>query len=90
MSCDASTTPLERRIDGLFTPSDEKSPGGADIRDGNLPPTIISGTLEGSSVSSFEAMARLLDLTRSFELRMKTIKEANTIDEAGASMLKSA
>ena len=87
---DASTTSLERRIDGLFTPSGEKSPGGADIRDGNLPPTIISGTLEGSSVSSFEAMARLLDHTRSFELRIKTIKEANTIDEAGASMLKSA
>ena len=63
-------------------------PGAKDIVDGDTPPSITSGTLEGSNVTSFEAMTRLLDFSRSFEMHMKVIKEANTLEEASASMIK--
>ena len=101
---DASTTPLERREDGLFQPmaggrglsaggvpaemSQDSPQAGRDIVDGDVAPTVSSGTLEGSNVTSFEAMTRLLDFNRSFETQMKLIKEANSLEEAGASMIK--
>ena len=89
---DASETPLERREDGLFTPapkpgSTEKQ-SGADIKDGKQTPSISVGALEGSNVSTFGAMTRLLDYSRSYEANIKFIKEAKTLDESGASMMK--
>lgn len=82
---DASATALVRRGDGLLTPD-----SGGDIQNGKAVPSIVSGTLEGSSVTAVDAMVRLLDFTRNFEMRMKMIKEANSIDGAGATMIKSA
>ena len=64
------------------------SQGGRDIVDGNVAPAVSSGTLEGSNVTSFEAITRLIDFSRSFEAHMKVIKEANSIEETGASMIK--
>ena len=91
---DASTTPLERRVDGLFQPMPSHgsfkgvAAGTQDIEDGDTPPSVTSGTLEGSNVTSFEAMTRLMDFSRSFEMHMKVIKEANSLEEASASMIK--
>ena len=85
---DASETPLERREDGLFKPEGDQTSGGGDIKTGSKAPSITNGTLEGSNVTPVDAMVRLLDFTRTFESRMKFIKEGNTIDEAGASMMK--
>ena len=91
---DASATPLERRVDGLFQPMPSRGsfkgvePGARDFEDGDTPPSVTSGTLEGSNVTSFEAMTRLIDFSRSFEMHMKVIKEANSLEEASASMIK--
>ena len=91
---DASATPLERREDGLFQPMPSRgnikgvAPGTRDIEDGDTPPSVTSGSLEGSNVTSFEAMTRLLDFSRSFEMHMKVIKEANSLEESSASMIK--
>ena len=87
---DASATPLERRLDGLLKPVGDNTPGGIDIKDGKISPSITNGSLEGSQVSAFEAMTHLLDFSRSFESAMKIIKETRSLDEAGASMMKSA
>lgn len=85
---EASETRLERREDGLFKPEGDQTSGGGDIKTGSKAPSITNGTLEGSNVTPVDAMVRLLDFTRTFESRMKFIKEGNTIDEAGASMMK--
>jgi len=87
---DASATPLERRDDGLFKPAGDNTAGGGDIKDGKATPSITNGSLEGSGVSPFEALTRLLDFSRSFESTMKIIKETKSLDEAGASMMRSA
>lgn len=87
---DASATSLVRRAaDGLLTPEDNSGTTGSDIQNGAAVPSVVSGTLEGSSVSAIDAMVRLLDFTRNFEMRMKMIKEANSIDGAGSTMIKS-
>ena len=89
---DASETPLERREDGLFTPAPKpgatEKQSGADIKDGKQTPSISIAALEGSNVSTFGAMTRLLDYSRSYEANIKFIKEAKTMDESGASMMK--
>ena len=91
---DASATPLERREDGLFQPMPTRGKfkgvelGARDFEDGDTPPSVTSGTLEGSNVTSFEAMTRLIDFSRSFEAHMRVIKEANTLEETSASMIK--
>ena len=64
------------------------SQAGQDITDGDIAPSLTSGTLEGSNVTSFEAMTRLLDFNRSFEAHIKMIKEVNSLEQSGASMIK--
>jgi flagellar basal-body rod protein FlgF len=85
---DASTTPLSRRADGLFSVAEK--PAGTDITNGTEPPQVIPQALEGSNVNAIEAMVRLMDHSRSFETQMKIIKETKTLDESGSSMMKTA
>lgn len=85
---DASKTPLERRPDGLFEPQGAKEGGTRDITNGPTPPSLSPQSLEGSNVSPYESMVRLLQMNRSFESNMKAIKEAEQIDEAGTAMMK--
>ena len=85
---ESSGTNLERRTDGLFKPFGDQTPGGGDIKPGDKAPSITNGTLEGSNVTPFDAMVKLLDFTRSFETQMKFIKEGNSIDQSGTSMIK--
>jgi flagellar basal-body rod protein FlgF len=85
---DASTTPLKRRTDTLLEPETPRNPSG-DITDGPQAPALTPGAIEGSNVSAFESLVRLLELTRAYEANIRFIKEAKTIDEAGASMMKS-
>ncbi len=82
---DASTTPLERRQDGLFGPVGKL---GADITDGPVVPSLTPGALEGSNVNPMEVMVKLMDQSRSFEHQVRNIKESKTIDESGATMIK--
>ena len=56
--------------------------------EGGLNIALTPETLEGSNVSVVEAMTRLIDHSRSFEANMKVIKEAKSLDESGASMMR--
>lgn len=85
---DASDVKLGRRQDGLFKLDGQAD--GADIPAGNTPPRVIPQALEGSNVSAIEAMTRLIDQSRSFETQIRIIKETKTLDESGASMMKTA
>jgi len=83
---DASQVSLERREDGLFQV--EGAAPGADITNGNTPPSLTAKALEGSNVNAMEVMIKLMDQARSFEQQVRIIKESKSGDEAGASMLK--
>ena len=85
---DATDVKLGRRQDGLFKLDGQAD--GADIPAGNTPPRLIPQALEGSNVSAIEAMTRLIDQSRSFETQIRIIKETKTLDESGASMMKTA
>ena len=82
---DASTTPLERRDDGLFGPVGKL---GGDVTGGPKLPSLTAGALEGSNVNAMMAMVKLMDQSRSFEHQVRNIKESKNADEAGATMLK--
>jgi flagellar basal-body rod protein FlgF len=82
---DASTTPLERREDGLFGPVGKR---GADVVNGPILPSLTARALEGSNVNAMEVMVKLMDQSRSFEHQVRNIKESKTIDESGATMMK--
>jgi len=85
---DASDVKLGRRQDGLFKLDGQAD--GADIPAGNTVPRVIPQALEGSNVSAIEAMTRLIDQSRSFETQIRIIKETKSLDESGASMMKTA
>lgn len=82
---EASTTPLVRRPDGLFTPQDA---AGGDVPQGEVLPGLIAGALEGSNVNAMGAMVELMDHARSFEMAMKTIKESKDLDQDSSSMMR--
>ena len=73
---------LRRGDDGLF-----RGQNGAPF-EADASVTVESGALESSNVNVVTAMVKLIDFSRSFETQVRTIKEAKSLDEAGASMLK--
>jgi flagellar basal-body rod protein FlgF len=83
---DASTTPLQRREDGLFAVAG--APKGQDITPGPIKPGLTSGALEGSNVNAIGVMVKMMDQSRSFEMQVNMIKESKTCDESGATMMK--
>ncbi len=85
---DASNVELTRREDGLFKVLGQ--PDGADFADGPNLPVLQSGALEGSNVNAVEAMTRLIDHSRSFEMQIRMIKQTKDIDESGAAMMRTA
>ena len=85
---DASEVKLGRRQDGLFKVDGQVD--GTDIALGDTVPKLIPQALEGSNVSAIEAMTRLIDQSRSFETQIRIIKEMKSLDESGASMMKTA
>lgn len=85
---DASQTKLKRREDGLFEVMDQ--PPGSDFATGPEAARVTPRALESSNVNSVYIMTRLIDHSRSFESQIRAIKEAKSLDESGASMLKNA
>jgi len=83
---DASTTPLQRREDGLFAVAG--APKGQDITPGPIKPGLTSGAVEGSNVNAIGVMVKMMDQARSFEMQVNMIKESKTCDESGATMMK--
>lgn len=86
---DASEITLMRRPDTLFTPYPEARTANGDfVTNGPKPAKITVGALESSNVNVVTAMVKMIDFSRSFETQIRTIKEAKSLDEAGASLLK--
>ena len=88
MTRDASQITLQRREDTLYTPHIQFRTPNGDFASGPVQPQIVPGALEASNVNPVTAMVKLIDFSRSFETQIRTIKEAKSLDEAGASMLR--
>lgn len=84
---DASQTPMVRREDGLFEPLDANFRG-RDFPSGPVAPSLQAGVLEGSNVNPIETMVKMIDFSRSFEAQIKMIKESESIDETGSTMMR--
>lgn len=85
---DASAITMSRRPDTLFAPYPEDATANGDFATGPRQAKVVPGALESSNVNVVTAMVKLIDFSRSFETQVRTIKEAKSLDESGASMLK--
>ncbi len=85
---DASKITFERREDGLFRPQTEFKTANGDFANGPVPATVTPQAVESSNVNPITAMVKLVDFSRAFETSIRFIKEAKSLDESGASMLK--
>lgn len=59
-----------------------------DFVSGPETPSISSGVLEGSNVSTVESLVKFIDHMRNFEMQTKVIKEMKDNDQSGASMMR--
>ncbi len=66
---------LERGDDGLF-----RLAGGGEA-DADAEVRVVSGMLEGSNVNTVEALTRMIELSRHFEMQVKMMDSANTLEQ---------
>ncbi len=73
---------LEKLNDGLMhLKGDLPAPASSEV-------TLISGSLETSNVNAVDAMVRMIELARQFEMQIKVMKSANDNDAASAQLLR--
>ncbi|HSP01165.1 MAG TPA: flagellar basal-body rod protein FlgF [Thioalkalivibrio sp.] len=72
---------LVRGEDGLIRHQLGEQPPDANV-------SLARGTLEASNVNTVEAMVRMIDLSRHFEMQVKMMKTAEDNDAASASLLR--
>ncbi|NVK57602.1 MAG: flagellar basal-body rod protein FlgF [Alteromonadaceae bacterium] len=73
---------MERGNDGLFR-----------LKDGTLAPadetvSVMTGMLEGSNVNAIDEMVSMISLQRHYELQVKMMKKADTLDTRGNMLLR--
>ncbi|SFM67052.1 flagellar basal-body rod protein FlgF [Ectothiorhodospira mobilis] len=73
---------ISRGEDGLFRRDDGAvEPADAQVR-------LASGVLEGSNVSTVEAMVNMIELARNFETQVKLMKTADDLARTGSQLLR--
>jgi flagellar basal-body rod protein FlgF len=72
---------LTKGEDGLFRlATGDEAPADATVG-------LVSGAIESSNVNSVEALVKMIDLSRLFELQVKVMKEAENTDAATTRLL---
>ena len=56
--------------------------------DANLEPTAAVGALESSNVNPIASMVQMIELSRSFESQIQTMKSADELDASSASLMR--
>ena len=82
---DASGVSLEKMEDGLFKVIGQ--PAG-DFETGPNPVSISSGQLEGSAANAIETMVKMMNGVRSFEMKMKLVKELGDLGDSNNSLMR--
>ncbi len=75
------TETLQRTDDGLIRAKD----GQAVPPDANV--SVVTGMLEGSNVNTVAALARLMELSRHFELQVKMMDSADSLEQTSNRLL---
>ncbi|MCP4950136.1 MAG: flagellar biosynthesis protein FlgF, partial [Aestuariibacter sp.] len=73
---------MERGNDGLFRMQD------GSIAQADETVAIRTGMLEGSNVNAIDEMVNMLSLQRHYELQVKMMKKADTLDTRGNMLLR--
>ena len=76
-----------RRTDGLYAPLAQRGKGG-DFQGGPGVPEVQPGSLEGSSINVAEQLVGFMDISRSFEIKIKMISEMKELDDSGTTMMR--
>jgi len=84
---DATGVRMVRRVDGLYETITARGKGG-DFEGGPNPPAIKPGALEGSSINVAEQLVGFMDMSRSFEIKIKMISEMKELDDSGTTMMR--
>jgi flagellar basal-body rod protein FlgF len=72
---------LTKGEDGLFRlASGNQAPADGTAR-------VVSGAIESSNVNSVEALVRMIDLSRTFDLQVKVMKEAENTDASATRLI---
>ncbi len=82
---DASETPLEKMNDGLFKAAG--APAG-DFASGPNLVSISSGQLEGSAANAVDTMVKMMNGVRSFEMKMKLVKELGDLSDSNNTLMR--
>jgi flagellar basal-body rod protein FlgF len=82
---DSSAVSLEKMEDGLFRVSGQE-PG--DFANGPEEVSVSSGQLEGSSSNAMDVMVDMINGTRSFEMKMKLVKELGDLGDSNNTLMR--
>jgi flagellar basal-body rod protein FlgF len=82
---DASGVVMEKMKDGLFKVLGQ--PAG-DFETGPNPVSISSGQLEGSAANAMETMVKMMNGVRSFEMKMKLVKELGDLGDSNNTLMR--
>ena len=76
---------LEKMKDGLFKVRGQ-APG--DFQSGPEEVSVSSGQLEGSSANAMDVMVDMINGTRSFEMKMKLVKELGDLGDSNNTLMR--
>ena len=51
-------------------------------------PVVQPGSLEGSSINVAQQLVSFMDMSRSFEIKIKMISEMKELDDSGTTMMR--
>ena len=73
---------MQRGNDGLFRQKD------GTIAAADETVSVMTGMLEGSNVNAIDEMVNMISLQRHYELQVKMMKKADTLDTRGNMLLR--
>ena len=82
---DASATFLEKMQDGLLK---VRGQAAGDFASGPVAVSVSSGQLEGSSANAMETMVQMMNGVRSFEMKMKLVKELGDLGDSNNTLMR--
>ena len=82
----AENTILEKMEDGLFKPEGFEQPG--DFEGSEGPVYVTTHGLEGSSAKTYDILTRMIELERSFEIKVNIIKELSDLSQDSNTLMQ--
>ena len=84
---DASNTRMEKTTDGLFKVYG--APVG-DFEGGENQVRVTSQALEGSSVKTYDVLAQMIEIERSYEMKINIVEQLKELDDSSSTLMQTA